>query len=305
MTTPPNPTGPKTRRPRFARDPHAGRNIKSPSELDLAIYEHLDNARFLTIKELCELLDNDYNRGYVKDRLTYLFHNAGVDRPPLQDRLDKIQGTNSILCALGPTGAGVRGIPVKKNNALRKVSNLEHKRMIARFYTRLYTTCRDSLDVELREWQFEPRGMPVWIPERHNKERQNQDARFVLLMEGRRGLFFHEAETGENSGTRTDWNQTSFWKKIRYYMELWYQCRRDYERDKSPYNTFLVLTTLPEKKKEHLEYLMELCRQADPKKKGLGIFWFTYMERIESNNPLRERIWVKPDPADTGLYAIV
>ena len=255
MNNPQNPSGPKTRRSRFERDPHAERKIKRPSELDLDIFWHLKNARFLSTDEICDLLEKDYNHRYIQTRLTQLYRDYWIDRPEVQHDLQKIKGTNSLIFELDAKGAKAMRVPEKK--ALTKASNLEHKHMIGSFYISLSIACRDSLDVELAEWDFEPRGKRIRIPGIRKITGQNQDGRFVLHMPGRRALFFYEAETGENSGKRTDWDQTSWWKKVLYYTELWRQYRHDYERDKRGSPNFLVLTALPEKKEKHLKYLIE------------------------------------------------
>lgn len=197
-------------------------------------------------------------------------------------------------------------MPIKKNHRVNP-DFFKHHHMVGTFYTRVFAACRAGLDITLASWEREPKPPAIWIPEIHRKLAQNADAQFVLHRGEEHAFFFYEAETGKVPGRRTGYEQSSFFKKIRFYTELWRKYRRDYQAGRSEFATFLVLTTIPNNKEEHLEYLLWLCREADPKGKGLGIFWFTYSELVSAKDPLRDRIWVKPspDPDEPSPYSIL
>ena len=118
-------------------------------------------------------------------------------------------------------------------------------------------------------------------------------------------LFFLEAETGSVPGWRKNFARSSYWRKLSFYTALWKQYQKDFSSDGEEYKTFAVLTVVPQEKREHLAYLIDLCRQHDLQKRGLGIFWFTTMDLISTKDPLHDPIWQKADLDQQEMWTMV
>ena len=270
-----------SRRPRLERVEGQGVEI---DQLNEQILKLVAGCRLISAEQIYKIFGGSKNT--VQIRLLKLFHAGYLDRPPVQRLLQTQRGTTSLIYALGPHGATLLGLPAKNNREVGE-GFIRHSLMVTNFFSTLFAACNQH-HVSFDKWEREPETPKVWIPEARKYILQRPDAQFELEHEDRQHFFYLEAERGTVSRWRSNYKQSSFWKKILYYLQL----QRLHKQKNLPHFRLLTITPyLP-----HLNYLRELCRQAGPEER-VDCFWFTLEENVSLEEPsmvLYEPLWFVP-----------
>ena len=147
------------RRPRFKRVPT--RNFRL-TDRDLQIIQHVERHRLLNSDQIVALL-GEGNPQHARRRLTLLFHNRYLDRPPVQiSDFYRTAGSLPMVYGLGNRGADVlaerleqprkAGDWAAKNRSLRSTF-FHHTLMVASIMVAFEVACRRCGSVRLIRWE--------------------------------------------------------------------------------------------------------------------------------------------------------
>lgn len=255
---------------------------------DIEIINTVYEYRFLN-SELIKALFKGSERGILL-RLQKLFHHSYLDR---------LKGSVSrpIVYALGDRGADLlsessgldRGqIIWRKKNQEVKEYYLAHTLQMANFRATLFLALKDKPKTKIISW-FPEREIKdeVMIKEGYYKKiRASLIPDAFLTIEDKEDLlnFFLECDRS----TMTQWR---FLNKMKAYWHYW---KEEQHKKKLEIDSFRVLTIT--KSQERKENLRELTKQADDKKTGSEMFWFTSEENYNLKDPqsILKPIWQTP-----------
>jgi hypothetical protein len=279
--------------------PHWERDRENPpkfelQERDKELIELVFRHRFLTSDQVAELYLMDHaGEGYsvrgVKYRLFVLFH-AGYLQKPAQARLLRyLEGKNlPHLYGIGPKARTIlrqRGYGEGQIKAALESPThyyLQHSLMVSSFHLALEKALRARPEWQLHFFKHESKEIrDSW----GKKDRRgyewsvNPDAYFALKGPEGTMYYFLEADRGTVSPGRFRW-------KVNSYTQFWREGRQTKDKFGMPYTkdkrgelkpkAFKVLiVTVSEERKERLR---QLVREADPRGRGLRLFWFTTEE---------------------------
>lgn len=94
---------------------------------------------------------------------------------------------------------------------------IRHGLMVTNFFSTLFAACNQH-QISFDKWEREPKTPKVWVPEAKRHIFQRPDAQFEFGGQDRREIFYLEAEQGTVSRWRSNYEQSSFWRKILYYL---------------------------------------------------------------------------------------
>lgn len=259
------------RRPRFRRSenpPPLGRI----TERDLAILREVDRNRFLRSTHILALFSSSRsNDKRVLNRLSVLFHNGYLDRPPAQlDQHRQNGGSPRMIYGLARKGAVVldkmfNPVRGRVDRAERTSSatnlNLRHALAVSDFMVAIELACRAHSDVKVIQYDdilcsssqpgLRPATAarwPVAVPWRGaNRSRWLiPDKVFGLrrLKDGKeeKRYFLLEADRGTMPVIRRNLQQTSHREKMLAYEQLRRAWRQNRARAPLGFSTFQVLT---------------------------------------------------------------
>lgn len=280
------------RRPRYRRVDAAELPLYlQPHDRELLrwVYE----CRFLTSRHL-QAVDPRHSQ-FVLRRLQRLFHHGYVSR------IRTLTKRNSVFTyALGNRAAEelrLHGVHVpkvdwdKKNTEVKDQYFVAHELMIADFRVMLHLALTDRQGLTVL-----PISPGDVLPYRDDagKQRNIKPDWAFTLVEGDDALdFFLEADRS----TMTDGDYLA---KLRAYWLFWKQEKQKADQGLEARDAFRVLTIC--KTEARARNLRTIARQADDRKKGSGMFWFTTAEHwsIETPSQLFDPIW--QTPADDRFY---
>jgi hypothetical protein len=306
------------RRPRYERIKPASsfKITKRDLEIIRFVYQH----RFLTTDLITALIGG--SRQGVSRRLNLLFHGGWLDRPRSQllmpERLDN-RCNHAMIYALGNRGAKHLSIELDlplstvnwtaKNNELKNGFFLEHTLMVARFMVLVRLACKLMNGVEfisqeeiinkrkvLIEANSKELGFQINLNRRKGQRKPFiislvPDAAFGLrfLDRSKEKYFFFEADRATMPIRRASLLRSSFYKKMLGYHAVWEKRilgKTFHFRDVR----VLTMTT----SNERIENMIEVGREMDPRKKGLGMFLFTTQDLLSLEHPEKvfQKIWL-------------
>lgn len=300
------------RRSRYAR-------VKplSPFKLtdrDLEIIRCVYHHRFLTSDQITALSGG--SKQGVSRRLNLLFHSGWLDRPRSQllmpERLSA-RCNHSMIYALGKVGAKYLSAELDlslstvnwtaKNNELRSGFFLEHTLMIAQFMIKVQLACRKVRGVEFIS-QDEITAKRTELILANNKElgfkvnvslRKNQQKPFTIAVvpDAAFGLRFLDRPKGKNESyffveadratmpiRRASLLRSSFYKKMLGYHHGWKEGA--FEKTFSFRNARVLTVTTS---RERINNMIEVGREMDSRKRGLGMFLFASQEMLNLDKP--------------------
>jgi hypothetical protein len=265
---------------------------KPLDKLSIEILKIVDAARFVVSDDLAELLER-IPKNTLQVKLKTLTAQGFLSRPEAQKKLDKERGRNPLVYALGRAGAELLEVPYEIPH--RRFRFMEHALLLSRVYvTFLAGSLKEGASIE--QWEREPQDrLPSFrIPEmRHAFPHgfRNRPDGFMDYETDRLNRFIIETETGEVAPTRTDFRQSSILRKVLYYRELFKLT------ETSQYPPFRVLFFIKDAEAKYFNDCRKVCCDADPRRVGLNIFWFTFFENVRVARPevmLHEPFWYTP-----------
>jgi hypothetical protein len=287
-------------------------------EIVKSVYQY----RFLTSEQITAIIGG--SKQGVSRRLNLLFHSGWLDRPRAQlllpDRL-YARCNHSMIYALGKVGAKHLSVeldlPVStvnwtaKNNELKSGFFLEHTLMVAQFMIMVQLACRKAKGVEFisREDVVNRRAEPFFANDKelgfdvHLFLRKGQQKSFTIsvvpdaafglrFMDKPRGknesFFFVEIDRATMPVRRVNLLRSSFYKKMFGYHHAW---KEDVFEKTFHFRNARVLTVTTSR--ERIENMIEVGRQLDTRRKGLGMFLFVPQDIMSLEDPevLFRRIW--------------
>lgn len=259
--------------------------VLQPRDIEIitAVYEH----RLLDSPLIMAMFPTSH-RGVLL-RLQKLFHHGYLDR---------LKGpvSNHMVYALGDRGADLvaelsgieRGqINWHKKNKEVKDLYLFHTLQVARFRATLMLALRDKPHTRILSWykdgeikdevRWEAQGRKFRAP-------VIPDAFFILEDHGDKIAFFLEADRSTMTRERFFQKMRAYW---RYYKEKTHETTLKIPR-------FRVLTVC--KSESRKENLRAVTKEADDRKSGSGMYWFTSEERFTIEHPesVLQTIWQTP-----------
>lgn len=264
---------------------------------DIEIIKAISEYRLLNSEQIRALFPGSY-RGLLR-RFQKLYHHGYLDR---------VKGAVSspIVYALGNKGADLlseiydfdRGqINWFKKNQEVKEYYLNHTLQVTNFRATLTLALKNREDTKIISWFLEGalKDEINYYGEKQIKIRAPliPDAFFTLEDQGDLISFFLEADRSTMTNQR-------FFNKMKAYWQYW---KQDQHKNKLDIDSFRVLTIT--KSQERKENLREITRQADDKKTGSEMFWFTSEENYNLKDPetILKPIW--QTPKDNALHHIL
>jgi hypothetical protein len=291
------------RRPRFRRasEPPAFR----VTDDDVVIVRQLARYRFLRSTHIAALVGRSIDR--TNDRLARLFHAGYLDRPHAQLDYYPTAGSAPMVYALANRGArllidryGIEFANVdwsRKNHKAGR-SFIEHQLEIVDFQVGLDRAIRDRGGIRLMHADEIIADIPDQPRARRNpfalraKLTQKGVARevgvvpdFVFGLKLRSGSnrnFMVEIDRGTMPVKRSNFDQTSFERKMRVYVAA--HAAKQHERQFA-WKTFRVLTVTTDKYRIHsmIDALNNFCNASGF---GKSLFLFARKEDLRAGNPL-------------------
>jgi hypothetical protein len=306
------------RRQRYVREKPAS-SFKI-TERDLEIVRFVYRHRFLTA-DLITALTGGSRQG-VSRRLNLLFHGGWLDRPRSQllmpERLDS-RCNHAMIYALGNRGAKHLSVELDlplstvnwtaKNNELKSGFFLEHTLMVARFMVMIRLACKLMTGIEFIS-QEEIISKRKELIDTNDKElgfqvqlklRKGQRKPFIIsvvpdaafgfrfLDQPKEKYFFFEADRATMPIRRASLLRSSFYKKMLGYHAVW---EKRILGKTFHFKDVRVLTMTTSN--ERIENMIEVGREMDPRKKGLGMFLFTTQDLLSLEHPEKvfQEIWL-------------
>ena len=290
---------------------------------DLAIVRSVYQHRFLTSVQITAI-DGGSKQG-VSRRLNLLFHSGWLDRPRSQllmpERINA-RCNHSMIYALGNIGAKYLSaeldLPIStvnwtaKNNELKSGFFLEHTLMVAQFMILVRLACRRMRGIEfisqdeIINYRTEPilatdkeLGFQVDLPLRQGQQKPFKlsvvpDAAFGLRFMGRskgknEAYFFVEADRATMPIRRSSLFRSSFYKKMIGYHHAW---KGGVFEKTFHFRNARVLTVTTSQ--ERIDNMIEVGREMDTRKRGLGMFLFVPQDILRLDEPevVFRRIWL-------------
>jgi hypothetical protein len=270
---------------------------------DLEILKLIYEYRFLTAEHLSLLLEINYKT--IIKRLQRLFHWGFLDRPKSQ-MADYILKRHKLIHTLGKKGVEILteklGLDRERLNRLANNTDvremyLHHAMMISNFKTCLALALRKT-EAKIIDWNSQDEMKKIKqeleILEGNQKKKVViiPDSIFVIEDKGDEMYFMLEADLSTMTNKR-------FLDKMRGYWQLWKQGLQE----KWGFKNFRVLTiTKSEARKENLR---KITKQADDRKVGSLMFWFTSTEKYSLKEPenILKPIW--QTPKDDTFHSIL
>jgi protein involved in plasmid replication-relaxation len=309
-----------TRRPRFRRasEPPAFR----VTDDDVVIIRQLARYRFLRSTHIAALVGRSVDR--TNDRLRLLYHAGYLDRPHAQLDYYPTSGSAPMVYALANRGArllidryGIEFANVdwsRKNHKAGR-SFIEHQLEIVDFQVGLDRATRDRDDIRVMHADEIIASMPD-----QPRVRRNPFALRVKLMHkgigrevgvvpdfvfalqflvGAKHSFMVEIDRGTMPVVRSDFEQTSFAKKMRAYLTA--HAAKQHEQ-RFGWKTFRVLTVTTDeyRKRSMIDALRSLRVAHSP---GASLFLFATREQLRSGNPVTQT-WQDGNGHDVSLTSL-
>jgi hypothetical protein len=292
-----------SRRPRFRRaaEPPAFR----VTDDDVVIVRQLARYRFLRSTHVAALVGRSIDR--TNDRLARLFHAGYLDRPPAQLDYYPTAGSAPMVYALADRGArllidryGIDFANVGWSRKNRKAGRpfIEHQLEIVDFQVAIDRATRDREGVQLMHADEIIVAMPDQPRLRRNpfalrtKVSHKGTVRevgvvpdfvFCLAVQDRsKQNFMVEIDRGTMPVTRSNFDQTSFEKKMRAYLTA-HATQQHYQR--FGWKTFRVLTVTTDEYRirSMIDALSRIHVAHSP---GASLFLFATREELDATNPL-------------------
>jgi hypothetical protein len=264
---------------------------KRIDDLSLHILKVIRDARFCSTDDLHAVFPIERNTLQV--RLTKLTKDGFLLRPDAQKFLKRDKGRPTLIYSLGREGAGVLDAQFEDPDVGWPF--LLHSLMTTKVYLTFVCGGIHYPTLSFDQWKREPDDMPrVFIPKMKSRFINRPDGLIDLTHSEKQHRFLLECETGKVPRTRTNLRQSSFLRKIFYYQKLFDLTRQQYPH-------FRVLTVIQEDDLDYLNHLRRIVREADPKEKGLNIFWFTVLSAFDPKEPataLFKPVWYLPGDAE-------
>jgi hypothetical protein len=245
--------------------------------------------------------------------LQRLYHHGYLERPRAQIDYYYQGGSRSIVYGLGHVGAALLkrelNLPFHrldwsaKNQELKRLF-LEHALLTADVMVAFELACRQhgdmrlisadeiSLSAETRQ-KREPFHWHVIAKHQLNLNAQ-PDRVFALEFPDRsRAYFFLEADRATMPVIRTDFEKSSFYRKLLAYEATWTQ---NVHRSRFGFNRFRVLTVTTSA--ERVKHLIEACRQLE---RGQGLFLFTDLASLMAHGDILTLPWQTCQPGKTEM----
>lgn len=292
-----------TRRPRFRRAPEPP--AFRLTDDDVVIVRQLARYRFLRSTHIAALVGRSLDR--TNDRLSRLFHAGYVDRPHAQLDYYPTAGSAPMVYALANRGArllieryGIDFANVEWSRKNRKAGRpfIEHQLEIVDFQISLDSATRDRDDVRLMHADEIIASMPNQAPARRSpfalrvKLTHKGTVReigvvpdFVFGLKARDGAirsFMVEIDRGTMPVVRSDFEQTSFERKMRAYLTA--HAAKQHERQFG-WKTFRVLTITTDeyRRQSMIDALRRLHVAHSP---GAPLFLFATRDELRGIDPL-------------------
>lgn len=281
---------------------------------DLEIVRFVYQYRFLTSDQITALTGG--SKQGVSRRLNLLFHSGWLDRPRSQllipDRIGA-RCNHSMIYALGKIGAKYLSAELDlslstvnwtaKNNELKSGFFLEHTLMVAQFMIKVQLACKKARGVVFisQDEIVNKRTEPIWA---NNKElgfqvnvylRKNQRKPFIIAVvpdaafglrfldkpKGRNeSYFFVEADRATMPIRRASLLRSSFYKKMLGYHHAW---KTGIFEKTFHFRNARVLTVTTSQ--ERIDNMIEVGREMDTRKRGLGMFLFASQSILNLDDP--------------------
>ena len=310
----------KKRKSRYAREKPVSPFMVTDRDLEIIrfVYQH----RFLTSDQITALTGG--SKQGVSRRLNLLFHSGWLDRPRSQLLMPGRLGArcnHSMIYALGKVGAKYLSAELDlslstvnwtaKNNELRSGFFLEHTLMVAQFMIKIQLACKKARGVEFisQDEIINKRTEPILA---NKKElgfqvnvflRKNQQKPFTIAVvpDAAFGLRFLERPKGRNESyffveadratmpiRRASLLRSSFYKKMLGYHHGWKN--GVFEKTFSFRNARVLTVTTSQ---ERIDNMIEVGRQMDSRKRGLGMFLFGSQDILNLDDPedIFRQIW--------------
>jgi DNA-binding Lrp family transcriptional regulator len=292
-----------TRRPRFRRasEPPAFR----VTDDDVVIVRQLARYRFLRSTHIAALVGRSLDR--TNDRLSRLFHAGYVDRPHAQLDYYPTAGSAPMVYALANRGArllidryGIEFANVdwsRKNHKAGR-SFIEHQLEIVDFQVGLDQATRERQDIRLMHADEIIAGMPdqprarrspfalrVKLTHKGVVREIGVIPDFVFglkLRDGSNRNFMVEIDRGTMPVVRSNFEQTSFERKMRAYLAA--HAAKQHERQFG-WKTFRVLTVTTDKYRTQ-SMIDALQKVGNANGFGKSLFLFAKKEDLRASDPL-------------------
>jgi DNA-binding Lrp family transcriptional regulator len=289
---------PHLRLPRFKRSTEI-----SPIRLtdrDREIIKYVHRHRFLRSDHVVTLTGGSRQR--VLRRLQRLYHHGFLERPRCQ--IDYYQsGSRRIAYGVGNKGAAwlkrelslpYHELDWKRKNHVGKVF-LEHALLVSDVMVAVEVACRSHADIRLLA-PDERRGLFRWSVDIGHQAKCGviPDRVFGLECNGKRCWYFLEADRATMPVTRTDLNQTSFYRKLLAYEATW---RQDIHHTRFGWQRFRVLTVTTDSKR--VQGMIEACRKL---KQGRGLFLFTDAKTLHKQPDFFALCWRTAHDSESFIF---
>jgi hypothetical protein len=265
-------------------------------EIVKLVYDH----RFLDSDQIRALSDGS-GQG-ISRRLQKLFHHGYLDRPPQQ--FTYASGNKKIIYALGNKGADILAtaygidrarIDWRNKNYEAKLRYLDHTMMISNFRVCLTLALKEISGTDVIFWKQRQAGdlkdhVIVSDQSGHRIRLPINPDSFFGIFDSRiknkepHMYFFLEADRSTMTNAR-------FLRKMRAYW-LYYHQKKHIKN----YNIkgFRVLTLT--KSNQRADNLRQVTKQADERRQGSLMFWFTSEKSYELEDPgsILKAIWQTP-----------
>lgn len=293
-----------SRRPRFRRVPTSSFRL---TDRDLEIIQHVERHRLLNSDQIVALLGAGSPQ-HVRRRLTLLFHNRYLDRPPVQiSDFYRTAGSLPMVYGLGNRGADVLaerldqprkpGDWAEKNRSLRS-TYFHHTLMVASIMVAFEVGCRKHDSVRLTRWEEILEGT---CPEETRRSKRpltwkvrlpeigwlgvTPDRVFGLEFSDRpvsrrHSYFFLEANRASMPVFRKDLRGTSIFRKLLAYQAT---AAQKLHAERFGINNFRVLTVTRSPKLERVDSMVEAARKLSGPQ---GVFLFADEAAVTGGDPL-------------------
>jgi DNA-binding Lrp family transcriptional regulator len=291
------------RRPRFRRasKPPAFRLTDD----DVGIVRLLARHRFLRSTHIAALVNRSLDR--TNDRLSRLFHAGYLDRPRAQLDYYPAAGSAPMVYALADRGARLlirqdavdfANVEWSRKNREAGRPFIEHQLEIMDFYVALQCATRGRKDVRLihpdeivrtlPDQSFSARN-PFTLRVRLSHKGTMREIGLVpdlvfglMFPDGSRRCFMVEIDRGTMPIVRTDFDQTSFERKMRAYLTA--HAAKQHERHFG-WKAFRVVTVTTDR--HRMRSMMEALRGLRvPHSLGPSLFFFAAHDELRASDPI-------------------
>jgi len=286
------------RLPRFKRA-----STVTPFQLtarDHEIIRLIHRHRFLRSSQIVQLISGSQQQ--ILRRLKLLYHHAYLERPRCQLDYYHQGGSHPIVYGLGGKATSLlkpEGLKFREetNRPARRLF-LDHALLVSDVMVSIELGCRQRgirllTPTELPENTKGDSRRFRWKVKVHGGSRLSvvPDRIFALeFQDGNRTLFFLEADRGTMPVVRSDFSQTSFYRKLLAYEASWSQA---IHRTRFGFSRFRVLTVTTSAAR--VKSLVDACSKL---KRGRGLFLFA--DRTVLSGDMFSPVWQTGKPGETG-----